>query len=539
MGNSETDILRWTGHPLVDVGVATLCAMAGKAEPGDVTLEELDAAAAELREAYQDPILVSYLSCVFTMNAPYTNPTMGDANRQAEIERVLMAHRSTGEPEAQGLRCVFSGRPATHLIHRAHMPMLTGAGVMNFFPAGRSELPVSGALLVALQALALGGRRTEGRLLIIHCDDPQWTLSFARSYLERNRKLIDLARRGELPESQGPAANLEQEHAAWDTQKKRPKYPDAKAPQSFVLSDLQKIAVQRTQGRMRESPTSVTVYVMSNSGQGPSLAIFPIPSQLVSFLQRVNGDPYGGSWRRLAGRSWRQPVEEKPSAEDETAEGAPRRARKKQAKPALPGGPGISRNEVYNDLCLIFETGEKDLRAARRFVRRHLLRDPMRWLEAKQNQPPRLRRGELEYVDSRLTELFLSEVLGMDKQRIERIRNFADQLAEFIDDRRDKGLFRGLVFSRNSYEYRNVLTKAHRNYAKDHQQLLFRFDEYLKVFLADDASGAADWSLVRDLISIRLVERLFELKFFEKPENQELLEEDEQTGTDRSEDETE
>ena len=38
--------------------------------------------------------------------------------------------------------------------------------------------------------------------------------------------------------------------------------------------------------------------------------------------------------------------------------------------------------------------------------------------------------------------------------------------------------------------------------------MLFALDDYVEVFEAEDNSGAANWSLVRDLICIRLVEQL-------------------------------
>ena len=79
------------------------------------------------------------------------------------------------------------------------------------------------------------------------------------------------------------------------------------------------------------------------------------------------------------------------------------------------------------------------------------------------------------------------------------------------------------MYGQKSWEIRNALTKAQRNRAREHDELLFGLDEYLEVFIADDAVGKADWSLIRDLISIRLVEQLYQKGFFKKEENQDLL----------------
>ena len=102
----------------------------------------------------------------------------------------------------------------------------------------------------------------------------------------------------------------------------------------------------------------------------------------------------------------------------------------------------------------------------------------------------------------------------MDDKCVNRIRDFADGLAQHVISTNDKRLFQDLVFSQRSWEVRNALTKAQRNEAREHNVLLFGMQEYLDVFEAEDSSGAADWSLIRDLISIRLVESLQKQNFF-------------------------
>jgi len=110
----------------------------------------------------------------------------------------------------------------------------------------------------------------------------------------------------------------------------------------------------------------------------------------------------------------------------------------------------------------------------------------------------------------------------MEAKRIEKVREFADKLADHIAVSNDKRLFRDLVYAARSWEVRNALTKAQRNQAKDQGNLLFGLQEYLDVFEADEAVGISDWSLTRDLISIRLVESLHGRGFFK--EHPDLLE---------------
>jgi hypothetical protein len=179
-------MLNWTSHALVDVGIATLCAMSGKDDPASLTSADLDAAADEMERYYFSGALASYLTCVF-MNSEYVQPGSGakkENSRKRYADRVLRAHRWNGDDSARGAECAFSGEPATHLIHRGQMPLLTGEGVLNFFPSAAGGLFVAGPYLSAIQALPLGGRRSEGKLLIAYSDSPRLTLEFVRRFLD-------------------------------------------------------------------------------------------------------------------------------------------------------------------------------------------------------------------------------------------------------------------------------------------------------------------------------------------------------------------
>ncbi|ACA59804.1 hypothetical protein [Candidatus Desulforudis audaxviator] len=510
-------MLTWTGHPLVDVGIATLCVMCRKNDPRDLTMEDLDSAADRMAEYYFSGLMTSYNACVFTMNA-YDNPTSGPEKRKEYENRVLRAHRSMPDSGAKHFTCPFSGKPATHLIERRQMPLLTGENVLNFYPEGHSFLPIFGPYLVALQALPLGGRRAEGRLLIAHGDDPAITLAFAERYLADNQRLLNLAKSGTLPRTKGPSLDLEREQAA-GTSKHRVKYPDAKAPATLIMNDLMDIYRVRMGNEFRtRRDVSVTAYWLSNSGQGPSLEIFHLPIQVTRFLTIVDAAPYGIRWRSLVAKAWRRPYAQEtpvPEGKEENKGGG----RKKRDTQQLPGGPGRSRNDVIADLFAIYEHGFMDLGAARNFLRRHLRGDTPVSGVVKLREP--------KMTDWSLTKIFLKEVMGVDERRIEAIKQFADRLADHISQTNDKGLFRDLVYGQRPWEVRNALTKAQRNQAKDHGRLLFGLDEYLDVFEADHAVGRSDWSLSRDLISIRLVEQLYGKGFFGREDNRELLAEPE------------
>lgn len=530
-------LLHWTGHPLVDVGIATLCALVDKRDPSDLTLDDLDAAGNEIRQAYELPEMNGYITCVY-MNAPYVQPKMrttSPAEYKSKVKRLTLPHRVPADPEADGLKCAFSGEPAHLMLHRVELPLMTSEGVMNFFPAGRDGLPVAAPYALAIHALAIGGRRSEGKLLIANSDSPILRLRFAKKFLDDNRRILSLIRSNQL--SEGPPAleeHLPREWSGgWDKEKKRPKYPDAKGPQSLVVDDLIEILGESSMGPLRDTPLSVTAYLLSNSGQGPSLAIEPIPGELVSFLQELHGAEFASKWRRLVARSWRRAKSEAAAAvgADEAATAKPSRSRKKTETNGVRPGAGRSPNDLYADLLAIFASGYRDWQAATRFVRRHLLSDSTRYY-FDPRLPPRLDVAQLELIDWQLTSHFLTKALGMKKERLDQIRLFADNLAELIAEHNDRPLFRNLVFTGNEWVYRGILTKVQQRYAREKSKLLFGLEEYIDIFISDDPGDRVPWSLVRDLISIRLVETLFKKGFFATAENRAALESPDETTAD-------
>lgn len=471
-------LLRWTGHPVVDVGIATLCAMREKSAPEDLTTEDLDSAGEEMAGYYFSGAMGAYLACVFP-NAGYVNPTMSKENRDEYRKRILFAHRAAPDAAAVGGACAFSGDRATHLIDRAQLPLSTGAGILNFYPGATGGCLIAGPYLAALQALPLGGRRADGRLLVAHADDPALTLALARKYLEDNRRYLSLSALdyGDTVPRSKPWAG---------------KYPDASAPRSLLLSDLTDILREQ-----RHVSGSVTGYWLTNSGQGPALDIFTTPSGFVRFLEKIGAAGLSGAWNRMLSLGWRG-----REGNGSEQSGDKKNKKKKVAKKTLEVGPGQSRNMLLEDLLAIFADGFIYPDAAQKFVRAHLLgavnnaeciRFPKTW---------------------KLTELFLTEVVGMDRTRLGKIRSFADRIAGYVADQNDRRLFNALLFqARKPGELRGALVKAQRSEAKARNGLLFGLDDYYDVFEAEDAVGITRWDLVRDLIAIRVVEKLHELKW--------------------------
>ena len=483
----ETAGLRWTGHALVDVGVAGLCAFAKRPRPEDLTLDDLDAVADFLLDTYYQGKLGTYLSCVF-MNASFVQPKEGKEKREEFTAQYLRAHRAKPAPRVAGSRCAFSGAEATSGLVRTHLPLFSGEGVVNFRPNGQTWIPAAGPVVVAIMFLPMACRRAEGRMLGILADDPDLTVAFARRFLEDNRRLIALA----LPTDRKLVhEGYERELPMWDGGKKRYKFADVKGPRSFVVSELASIAALAAPTYARPTPVALTCYLVSNSGQGPSLEIFDVPTGTVSFVALAGAPATRAAWADIGKRF--RPVDE---ANDE--EVGPSRGRKRKAS-TIAGRAGWTRNKAFEDLCGIFDSGFLDRTAAASWLRRHVLGR----IDSRANDT------RYDAVRSRswaLADLFLREVMGMKQARIDAIRAFADRLAQWIHDKNDRKLERALFMSRELRELRRQMLRTLAASAEG-KTLLFGLDDYATVWLHEDG----DQYLVRDLVCIRVVEKLHEL----------------------------
>ena len=204
--------LDYMGHPLFDVGLATIVAYVNKDNPADLIEDDLYKVADFIETFYTQQPLTSFLT-VSLMNEHFNSAQHSKTN--------LSVDRSTPRPVAKifgldALRseevCVFTGQPALGRslslkkdkegreelppgrAYRQHIPLITGEGIINFSAGGEPGLPVSGEALLCLQFFPMGCLKCGGRLLAIHSDNPRIILAAARRALQENREAITLAR---------------------------------------------------------------------------------------------------------------------------------------------------------------------------------------------------------------------------------------------------------------------------------------------------------------------------------------------------------
>lgn len=468
-------MLNYTGHPLVDVGVATIAAFVNKRAPTSITETDLDKVADFMARQYVVDPLKSFLTVAFP-NSGFTNPAFSKTpeKRDEYAERVLRGYRANTPrlPE----RCVFTGKPAVGIAFseklspgrafRQHIPLLSGEDVINFFPWGDAGLSVSGEALLAIQAFPLGCAKCSGRLLAVHSDNPDIIYDFASEFLQQNRRALQLAQ-----------------------QSGSKKMPEAKSPaKTLLVETLLRVEQSRRDEAREHRPCSVTAYHLSNLGATPSLDIYHLPLELTDFLSQIISPDYKDEWGAIVQRAWWL----SPSG----------KKRKKGKEDTQEEDTRPRRNVLYEDLFRLPEN-------AREFVRRYFLRIPVR---ARFEDDPRRTyslRDEAGLVSWKLTELFLRRIMNMDKDRIQQIRELGDRLATYVIQANDRRFF--AAFFQHRYDYfRTALIKANLAHIQRGNPPLITLDPYIAIFEEGNEIAAPDWRLARDLVLIRMVEQLYQ-----------------------------
>lgn len=488
-------MLQFVGQPIIDVGVATIMAFNKRDLPEQVTKEDLDRIVEYMLAHYMRQPLKSFLaSAIFTINAGYFNPTMGQETRKSEIERCLRSYTLTTTLPSE--ICVFCGHPACDVVYRQHIALTAAERMINFGSGGRPGLHVCGGCLLASQAFPLGCTvKCAGRALLVHSDNPALTLAFASAFLRENRRILGLM-------------NAEDTKISY--------------PRTIVVSQLVKI--QKDQQSYREDWGSLTAYHLTNYGANPDVKIMHLPSQAIDFLRTVESDKYSQIWQAIVARAWAQPKEAKKGKAKIDVDGE-QATHVSAEQPRAVEPLGARRNSLYEDLFDLFARPQH----SRRFVRRYFLGQ----YEVPDSTSPTSGRKPALWD---LTTVFLRKVLQMEQYRIDAIREVGDRLATAITENDDRKLLISLFKAHNYGTLRTVLVKANREQVKVGAAPLISFGEFVTIFQEGVDLPYTDWSLARDLIYIRVLDRLYEQSIVMA---QEALIEIEQTGDEQSEQESE
>ena len=279
-------MLRYTGHPFVDVGVATICAMSNKKRPSDVTHEDLIDVAERLKAYYLYHPAMNHYTRVLFPNAAFTQPSMTAADKVAYADQNILGFQQDRLAEEGDACCTFFQELAAYRkADRTSLPLLTGRETINFSPMGIPGLSVSGLALLAIHAMPAGTFKC-GDLLIFH-------------------------QMGDLNDSSAHAMMQRLANRAWKRNlgninllinvddSKMPSYGGA-----FRTRYVDEIIHAREEIRERNvNMYHITGYYFTNYATSPSIEILHLDNAVLDFLNVAQQDA-SDAWRRVIRRGW-------------------------------------------------------------------------------------------------------------------------------------------------------------------------------------------------------------------------------------------
>ena len=349
--------------------------------------------------------------------------------------------------------------------------MLTSEDVINFHTYGDAGLPVSGEALLAIQAFPLGCAKCDGRLLAVYSDNPRIMLDFAKQFLDANLKAIGLAREASsktMDESQLKHGTL------------------------LIKTLLQADDVQQDEQEDGQS-FSLTAYHLTNFGQNPELDIFHLPLQIVEFLcEMERAGNHRDIWSKIVQRAW------------DTAS---------------------KKNRLYEDILGLYDGEFLRIDKASSFMQTYFLRQALRYARTEQGYPRAEYelKNDIDLVSWNITASFLRRVYNMEKERVEEFRKMGDKLADYVSSQNDRRFFREFFRQKNPHYIRAMLIRANLEHVKRGNPPLITLEPYIEVFEEGYGLEKPDWWLARDLVFIRMVERLREKGWLGK--NSDVVEE--------------
>jgi CRISPR-associated protein Cst1 len=468
--------LRFTGHPFIDMGVAGLTVFAQKRRPEEVTGAHLEEFVAWADKSYHTKETTAWVAVAFTLNG-FMNVSFTPDKKRESVHQVLTSFQKPND--LSDSLCAYFGTNAQQLASRDLVPLLTGREPTNFGADGQIGLALSGLAITTLQGLSVAAPLVGGRIMVIDADDPKLLFYLVKQWQPEIRKRAQLSL--ESGEKSG----------GWS------------APRTRLIEQI--INIERLQQKQSnpdlEYTGSATIYHASNSGQGPDMTVYSLEIPALRFVRKAQNVRFAESWRRLTSAAWQEAGKDKDPEYGK-------------------------RNDVYE---AVFSLPLE----AHQFIRRFFLYPVQRQLQKPkviETKRSKKKTEETTSVSSTppaplwdLLELFVMEVLGMDKNRIEAIRTLADRLAGAVQEDNDRKLFQKIYTTKKAYEVRQLLIQMGMRHLKKGLEPAVRFHEDLEIFEEGEELARADFGLAWDLTRIRVIETLFETKWFDG--NQAALEE--------------
>jgi CRISPR-associated protein Cst1 len=274
-------LLKWTGNPFVDSGIASTLAYREKDSPEDITFEDLQAMRDLLFTVYTKPAWRKSFHNIFTGNCKLLqNSYKTDQKRNEEYSKFLDSLLANTKELAASGNCMACGqRDFVSRKSKVDIPMTGSGSSKGFFPSAASGADFCEVCAFMVQCSPLNYYVCGGaRFLILQTASEEIKKIWAQETIAYvNKQIASGNFTGSFNEG----------------------YTNA---QNALFHITSKIA--RNAQRLKDNNVSISLYHFSNYLQNPELMIYEMPSPVFRFVVAMQLEKFRGDWLGIVRRGF-------------------------------------------------------------------------------------------------------------------------------------------------------------------------------------------------------------------------------------------
>jgi CRISPR-associated protein Cst1 len=423
-------LLKWTGNPFVDSGIASTLAFRQKNSPEEIALEDLYAMKNELLlEVYTKPAWRKSFHNIFTGNCKLLqNAFKTDQRRDGEFSKFLDSLLTETKELAENGNCMACGqRDFVSRKSKVDVPMTGSGSSKGFFPSATNGADFCEVCAFMVQCSPLNYYVCGGaKFLVLQTTSEEIKKVWAKETAsDINKQIASNTFTGSFNEG----------------------YTNAQNALFHITSQI-----ARNVQRLEDKNISISLYHFSNYLQNPELMIYEMPSPVFRFVVAMQLAKFRDNWLNIVrhGFFFRKKGKEKSLKEENIGEEEFKK----------------TKNSVYLNLL----NGKSII---------------PRFFNERQRKV---------YSDFDLLRVYLREVLSMNDLRIETIKRVADEIAIFIQQSpKGKRRLRDLEVSVKFREFCNALRRISvERIQLNPEKPLFTYEEFAKELFPDGSYRFGD-----------------------------------------------
>ncbi|MBI2653082.1 type I-B CRISPR-associated protein Cas8b1/Cst1 [Candidatus Woesearchaeota archaeon] len=439
------NIFKFTGNPFVDNGVALITVWAGKKKPEDVDDSDLLEITNQISTLYFEVKWKNRIQFIFP-NSKITNPSpyLNPENKKKEYTNLLLSFIKAIVPFSKSGDCISCGsRDGIFYLTKDKVPLSGSGEYLNFFASFERGERYCGACTLSIQ-LCVPMVMDCNKFLLIHSNNYNVLLYMADFIL--NKVTSQLA------------------SGSFEGMYKNDFYNEKNA----LFHIINKIIIPQFDDEIwNKEDTLVSCYFFSNANQkGQLYNIYQVPSEVFDFLCCIKTLDKKYKEKNIL-KDW-----------DNIIYNAYLKVKIKKNE-----SPDIKIKNSYNQVYESLLNGSPIIRYFYNSSEKKAL---CPW---------------------ELTELYLSKVRKMEKERIDVIKKLADNIVEIMKSKENTKRLFGLENARYYSGLRATLILCARDWQNmNKNQPLIRLDDAIELLFPETSEGWKNWKETRDLLLFRIYE---------------------------------